>query len=514
MDVFVRSDRAGISRSNDSAVAALEPPAEMPPQSAASLPYFASGSPFGRFRDRLSRDVDTAAGAAVLLAAFLATNLERMPQGLDGFLAARLTIKNVLFVLAFGVIWRLVCIGTGLYDRRAALTPEEETRRVLTASGFGSLIALVFPAISVSGAFRASAVLGFWAGTSVIMLAHRAALRALLASRLRTREDIVIVGSGPRAMKIYRQLDGDPESCSNVVGFIDSNEHHWCEEIRDRSLGRLDQLESILMGRAIDRVLITLPVRSCYAEVQSAIRTCARIGVRATYLADVFEYPYREPRFEGTSRFPLVALPVAPDDQRLLVKRVLDIAIGVVALTLAIPILALAAAAIKLSSPGPAFFAQQRYGLNRRLFRMFKLRTMVVDAEARQNELEDRNEATGPVFKIKDDPRITPVGRILRRTSIDELPQLVNVIRSEMSLVGPRPMAVRDVHRFTEAALMRRFSMPPGITCLWQISGRSSLGFHDWIRLDLKYIDEWSLSLDFRILARTLPAVLRRTGAA
>jgi lipopolysaccharide/colanic/teichoic acid biosynthesis glycosyltransferase len=158
-------------------------------------------------------------------------------------------------------------------------------------------------------------------------------------------------------------------------------------------------------------------------------------------------------------------------------------------------------------------FTQERYGYNKRRFRMYKLRTMVVDAEARQAGLEAMNEASGPVFKIRSDPRQTPVGRVLRRWSIDELPQLYNVLRGDMSLVGPRPLPIRDVSRFAEPALMRRFSVRPGITCLWQISGRSELTFDDWVKLDLRYIDGWSLMLDVRILLRTLPAVLRGRGA-
>jgi lipopolysaccharide/colanic/teichoic acid biosynthesis glycosyltransferase len=145
---------------------------------------------------------------------------------------------------------------------------------------------------------------------------------------------------------------------------------------------------------------------------------------------------------------------------------------------------------------------------------MHKFRSMVQDADQLQHLYEDQNEVEGPIFKIRRDPRITPIGRILRRTSIDELPQLYNVLVGDMSLVGPRPMATRDVQRFAEAALMRRFSVRPGITCLWQVSGRSNLGFDDWIALDLRYIDQWSLGLDLVILARTVPAVLKGTGAA
>jgi lipopolysaccharide/colanic/teichoic acid biosynthesis glycosyltransferase len=175
--------------------------------------------------------------------------------------------------------------------------------------------------------------------------------------------------------------------------------------------------------------------------------------------------------------------------------------------------LGVAAVAIKLSSPGPVFFAQERYGLDRRRFRMFKLRTMVEDAEVLQATYESMNELAGPVFKIRRDPRITRVGRFLRTTSIDELPQLWNVLKGDMSLVGPRPFAVRDVRLIQNSRHLRRFSVKPGITCIWQISGRNATDFETWIRQDLDYIDNWSIHLDFFILFATVPAVLQRRGA-
>jgi lipopolysaccharide/colanic/teichoic acid biosynthesis glycosyltransferase len=171
------------------------------------------------------------------------------------------------------------------------------------------------------------------------------------------------------------------------------------------------------------------------------------------------------------------------------------------------------AIAVKLTSPGPVLFKQPRYGYNRRRFPMYKFRTMVKDAEKRLKDLEHLNEAAGPIFKIKKDPRLTSIGSFLRGTSIDELPQLFNVLFGHMSLVGPRPLPVRDVSRFSEATLMRRFSVLPGMTGLWQVSGRSSLEFSDWIALDLKYIDNWSLLEDLRILLITVPVVLRGRGA-
>jgi exopolysaccharide biosynthesis polyprenyl glycosylphosphotransferase len=192
----------------------------------------------------------------------------------------------------------------------------------------------------------------------------------------------------------------------------------------------------------------------------------------------------------------------------------LDITVATAALLLFSPILVIAAIAIKFSSPGPVFFLQERIGLNKRRFKIFKFRTMVPNAEKMMSLLEKQNEVAGPVFKIKNDPRITPIGRFLRRSSIDELPQLLNVLGGDMSLVGPRPLPVRDYEGFNEDWQRRRFSVKPGITCLWQVNGRSGITFDQWMLLDLQYMDEWSLWLDLKILAKTVPAVFRGAGAA
>jgi len=195
------------------------------------------------------------------------------------------------------------------------------------------------------------------------------------------------------------------------------------------------------------------------------------------------------------------------------IKRLLDIAGSLIGLCLLSPVFLAIAIAIKLTSKGPVFFAQDRFGYRRRLFRMYKFRSMVSNAPELMAQLEKHNEAKGPIFKIRRDPRITPLGRFLRASSLDELPQLWNVLVGNMSLVGPRPMSVRDVLLFSEATLMRRFTVKPGITGLWQVSGRSTLGFEKWIEMDFNYIDTWSLALDFQILARTVRAVFKGTGA-
>jgi lipopolysaccharide/colanic/teichoic acid biosynthesis glycosyltransferase len=190
-----------------------------------------------------------------------------------------------------------------------------------------------------------------------------------------------------------------------------------------------------------------------------------------------------------------------------------DLAASLAVLPLVLPVLGVIALAIKLDSPGPVFFRQERVGLGKRRFQMLKFRTMVDGADKLQKELEHLNEAAGPIFKIANDPRITRVGRLLRRTSLDELPQVLHVVKGDMSLVGPRPMSVRDVQLFDRGVQRKRFSVKPGLTCLWQISGRSLLPFSKWLELDLYYIEHWSLALDFKILLRTIPVVLKGTGA-
>jgi exopolysaccharide biosynthesis polyprenyl glycosylphosphotransferase len=197
----------------------------------------------------------------------------------------------------------------------------------------------------------------------------------------------------------------------------------------------------------------------------------------------------------------------------LLAKRALDVVLAGLLLIVFAPLFAVVAFAVRLDSPGPVFFAQERMGLNKRRFRMHKFRTMQVGAEGRLRELAHLNETNGPTFKVRADPRVTAIGRLLRRTSIDELPQLWNVLRGDMSLVGPRPLPLRDVEGFEEDRHRRRFSVRPGLTGLWQVSGRNELPFDTWMELDLKYIDEWSLGLDLRILARTIPAVVSGLGA-
>jgi exopolysaccharide biosynthesis polyprenyl glycosylphosphotransferase len=297
------------------------------------------------------------------------------------------------------------------------------------------------------------------------------------------------------------------------VGFIDSNVQPQDAPQAQSVLAPLDGLAGVLMNTAIDEVVIGLPLKSHYAEIERAIEMCETFGVPVSLPADPVEVRRAAylPRRSGAIL--AVTLGASPHGVALIAKRGIDLIGALVALVVFSPIFLVAAIAIRLTSRGPILFSQERYGYNRRRFRMYKFRSMVVNAEAILPSLEHLNQAPGPLFKIRNDPRLTPIGKFLRRTSIDELPQLFNVLRGEMSLVGPRPMSIRDVHRFTEAGLMRRFSVQPGMTGRWQVLGRSNLNYSSWATIDLEYVDQWSLLGDLKILVDTIPAVISGNGA-
>jgi exopolysaccharide biosynthesis polyprenyl glycosylphosphotransferase len=459
------------------------------------------------------RTVDALLAVGILGCVLIAGNLDgdRMPRGVEGLLAIQLTLKNVLLLTAFGLIWPAVLTACGLYSPARLRSGQGEWPRLVLASLIGYLLAMTSSLTSASGALRPEYAFFFATAVALSTGALRGTVRtAQRASRAARRQQIVIIGSGGNAARLYRELQGDPFRKTNVVGFVDTEPRAPLVDMGVAHLGRVEDLEDILIHSVVDDVLIGLPIKSCYEEIRQIIATCARVGVPASYSAEFFG----DSSANTSHVSPVFSLSEAPSPDRLALKRVMDVACALILLTLLAPVMLLVALAIKLTSPGPVLFAQVRYGYMKRLFRAYKFRTMVVDAERLQVELEQRNEASGPVFKIRKDPRITPIGRFLRRSSLDELPQLWNVLVGDMSLVGPRPLPVRDVGRFAEPWLMRRFSMPPGLTCLWQISGRSDIGFERWISLDLDYIDRWSLGLDLKILMLTLPAVITGRGAS
>ncbi len=285
-------------------------------------------------------------------------------------------------------------------------------------------------------------------------------------------------------------------------------------ETIDVSTQPVSELVRALHQHSVGRVIFSAS-RTELGRVEAAIAACEIEGVEAWLMADFIRTSIARPAFDSLGTQPMLVFRSTPDSSwALLLKRTVDFTGALLGLVLLSPLLLAAALAVKATSPGPAIFSQARCGRHGRPFRMFKFRSMYSDAEQRRHELEVFNQMSGPVFKLENDPRITPLGRLLRKYSIDELPQLLNVLVGDMSLVGPRPLPTYEVENFANTAQRRRLSVKPGLTCLWQIEGRSELrDFETWVKLDLEYIDNWSIWLDLRILFRTVPAVLFGSGA-
>ncbi len=326
---------------------------------------------------------------------------------------------------------------------------------------------------------------------------------------------VLMVGSNQRAVAVAEKLVGKSGLGYQLTGFVDD---HWDFDgapphYKEMLVGGTDEIAELLRDLALDDVFIALPIDSNHQLFQKIVDLCRVQGISVISEA-------RNSKVESLNESPVSAgltivnlYDCSRDKWRDSIKRILDIIVSATALIMLLPVLAFIALGIKLTSPGPVIFSQERLGLGKRLFRVFKFRTMVSDAESFMIKLEHLNEAGGPNFKLKNDPRVTPIGSILRKTSLDELPQLFNVLLGDMSLVGPRPIVMRDYRGISQDWHRRRFSVKPGITCLWQISGRNAVTFDRWMELDRDYIDGWSLRLDIKILLKTIPAVLRGSGA-
>ncbi len=336
----------------------------------------------------------------------------------------------------------------------------------------------------------------------------------LMAKRDFFSRNILIVGTGRRAQAVIKSVRGHKEWGLHLVGLLDPDPVWVGKEVDGAPIiGALHDLPQILANHVIDEVIFVVP-RNWMSLIEEGVLHCERVGVRATVATDLFNFRFAKAQTSEMDGIPLVSFQATPvGEWQLFIKRTADLVLAAVGILFLLPFFPVVALAIKMTSPGPIFFRQTRCGLNGRLFTLFKFRSMVVDAEARQKDLLKHNEMSGPVFKITNDPRLTPIGKFLRKTSIDELPQLLNVLRGEISLIGPRPPIPQEVAKY-EPWQRRRLSMRPGITGYWQINGRSEIkDFNKWMNLDLEYIDRWSLMFDMKIIFKTIPVVLLGSGA-
>ena len=321
-----------------------------------------------------------------------------------------------------------------------------------------------------------------------------------------------IVGTGDAARRVGGLIEDAESYGLRLSGFLDGSPRVAAMQLRNEYPVRaLAELPELLRRHVIDEILFAVPSGEL-AAMEETFLVCDEEGVRTRVAVDFFPHVHSEMYLERLGDAPMLTFSGAPHDEfRLLAKRLIDLVCAGAALVVLAPLLAAVAIAIKLTSRGPVLFRQERCGLNGRMFTLLKFRSMVRDAEAMKASLADRNERN-LVFKIKNDPRLTPLGKWLRKFSIDELPQLWNVIRGDMSLVGPRPAVPEEVEQY-ERWQRRRLRMRPGLTCLWVVEGRDSVDFERWMELDMRYIDNWSLALDWKIILRTIPQVVTGKGA-
>jgi exopolysaccharide biosynthesis polyprenyl glycosylphosphotransferase len=453
---------------------------------------------------------------------FLAAYLIRTSGLLDG-IPSLTNLKSIgplhqyywaLFIMI--PVWAVLLYGFGMYDSMRTKTYWAVAWVVIKSSVLGFILLSVLMYFLERDFPRS--ILGIFLFLNLVVLLAEKILIRFLQRFFRARgfnyRTIIIVGTSRRALRFARMLEEHAGWGLKFAGFVEGLD----EETPAPGLpvlGKIKDLIKIIDENVIDEVFFAVPVEKIQG-IQDAIWACEEVGVKIHVNADFFNLLLSRTKVENFHGVPILTSSSAPDKAfPLLLKRLADTLIAFVSLVILTPLFTFVALLIKATSKGPVFFIQVRAGLNGRTFNLFKFRTMRQDAEKLRNHLEELNEMQGPVFKIKNDPRITFIGRILRKFSIDELPQLWNVLKGDMSLVGPRPLPVYEVERFEERWQRRRLSMKPGLTCLWQVNGRNKItDFNEWMELDLKYIDNWSLGLDFKVLVKTIPTVIFARGAS
>ncbi|MDL1967050.1 MAG: sugar transferase [Deltaproteobacteria bacterium] len=434
---------------------------------------------------------------------------------LEYLLSLHIRLADEIMLLIIVFLWGAVLHSCRFYKSRRLDGHIQEWKDIVKATTIGTVVILVCGQIFSVKVFTGQFLSVFWLSSTILTISFRTILRySLNQLRIygRNLRFILMVGANKNSCYFVRKVQEHEEWGYRILGYVD--DHKNCHGENIRLLGNLDDFSTILRSQVVDEVVIALPLDSQYERAQQIIKEAEEQGIIIRYIFQLFDTKFTTLKTGTFAGFWILTAASRPYGYgRYLLKRTMDSVVGLAFIILTFPLMLAAAFAIKLTSPGPIYFAQERVGYNKRIFRLYKFRTMVMGAEKEQEKYQILNEMDGPVFKIRNDPRITKVGRWLRKTSIDELPQLFNVIGGSMSLVGPRPLPIRDYNGFTQDWQRKRFSIKPGITCTWQISGRNDISFEDWMKLDLEYIDNWSFIGDLKILFKTIPAVIGGRGA-
>lgn len=434
--------------------------------------------------------------------------------------AAALFDRYYPHMWVFVVAWWVVAWEQGVFASRRG----DPLRSIAWRTIRSALVALLFATFLFMFFTRQGFDRSYLAPFSVFAVAalclYRLSVRVLLGYLRRKGynfRQILLVGANERAHELMDEMLEHEEYGYQVVGVLEDDPERmvYFEPHAMEHLGGLDALEEVITARVVDEVYVCLPIRSFYEHITNITYLCESVGTPVRLIADMFPARFALHSVRQFGKVPLLSISAVPENHfELALKRAMDLAAAVLFMVIVawwlFPIVALI---IKLESRGPVFFVQERVGRNQRRFPMIKFRSMVVNAEELKAKLVAQNEADGPVFKMRHDPRMTWVGRWIRKFSIDELPQFFNVLAGHMSLVGPRPPVPAEVAKYSWEQ-RRRLSVRPGITGLQQVSGRSDLSFDEWVDLDLDYIDNWSFMEDIRILIRTFEVVVLARGAA
>ncbi len=418
-----------------------------------------------------------------------------------------------LIQLALTIILLVVFKLQGLYEQKSRTGWMDATGVIVSSTTVGIAIMIVAVFGFRPYAFSRLAFLYVWFSI-IVLLSLLRLVKMQIRDYLRRRgvglERVLVVGAGQQGMLIMQNIVAQPQLGYDVVGFVDDERN---EDIgRFKALGALNDVPRIVRHKDVDLVIIALPSNS-HANIVEIMMQCARQHVSFRIVPDFYELSLNKVDINEINGIPLIGLKeVSMGGLNLLLKRLIDIMASVAVLAVASPLILLVGIAIKLETPGPILFTQTRVGRGGRHFTFYKFRSMKQGADREIQKLTSLNEATGPIFKMRNDPRLTRVGKILRRLSLDELPQFYNILIGDMSLVGPRPPIPYEVEKYKEWHY-KRLEVSPGLTGLWQVSGRSELTFDEMVLLDIWYIENWSLGLDLKIMMRTIPAVLLARGA-
>ena len=417
------------------------------------------------------------------------------------------------------VLWTSIGIGLAAYRRPASFETLGMLRLTVTQTfWFGVALTTAIYLLKLGDISRLFTAI-FVLTNFLLQIAYRLAarrMRRIVLEGFGGRHYYLIVGTGPKAVELARLIEQHEEHGNGVVGFVQETGGPALAQSglrRDYPVWPLEQLPRMVEEHIVDEIIFAVS-KAQLERMEEFFLACEEQGVKTRVLVDFFPHLRSEMALDRLENMPLLSFSNAPENEYLLfLKRALDLALASAVLIAAAPLLLLIAALVRLTSPGPAIYRQLRCGLNGRKFQLYKFRSMYRDAEQMRQSVEHLNEMDGPVFKSSRDPRVTSVGRFLRKTSLDELPQLLNILKGDMSFVGPRPPLPDEVARY-EKWQRRRLRMKPGLTCLWALAGRNQLNFAQWMQLDMEYIDNWSLALDFKILLRTIPRVLSGRGAS